>query len=621
MRNLSSIIQQILPASAFIDTCSKLYRDILPKFWHSVAPTRKENLQNFVHFCSIITLEMFRSYLIVWSAQYRTGLDVALFRNFPALSEAITYFVGVKIIEELTSYIQLSSMNYIVGENKVRAQEALEAISHNHYTGRTPTEIAKIFSEKVPAVEFQTVELSYKFITTSIRFMLAMYHLATIRPISNQPYENDISKIYQIYGFGLIICFGFTLIASAIPRYLAGKLSDLHDKKHGEAAKTESMINFNALNQRDITQNDQQKTKSEELRKQFRKAQAAEVKYHNYTLAQNMLDVCFDVAAHVLSLVIVVPYFERNLHVKDLTWPREISVYFKNIVNGFQFYTGKELKSFGVLQNAKNAVDGFVKINESLNEQFNSCVANRTFSKTENHHMISDLEITTPNFKLKLIKPIIIRKGEIVRFIEESGYGKSCVLQAITGRRLIVCNSNINFALNKESEIYYISQKPLINFNEGNLTIGNLIFPLTKDQEEQANHRRTALELLDLFQFSKKRVSCESDFDETGIDSQTLSGGEIQKLMIVKALLTKPKLLMIDETFSQIDPDGKEKICQKLKELARNENLTIIYTDHKENAAFADQEIILSDYFETKQTKTSQLESEQQQTGESKKSR
>ncbi|HIG85120.1 MAG: LPS export ABC transporter ATP-binding protein [Verrucomicrobiales bacterium] len=85
--------------------------------------------------------------------------------------------------------------------------------------------------------------------------------------------------------------------------------------------------------------------------------------------------------------------------------------------------------------------------------------------------------------------------------------------------------------------------------------------------------------------FADRKEHCHSLMKRFGIDrlannlAITLSGGEKRRLTIARSLITDPKLLMLDEPFSGVDPiavgEIQEIVCQ-LKE----EGLSILVTDH-----------------------------------------
>lgn len=60
-----------------------------------------------------------------------------------------------------------------------------------------------------------------------------------------------------------------------------------------------------------------------------------------------------------------------------------------------------------------------------------------------------------------------------------------------------------------------------------------------------------------------------------------LSGGQKQRLVIAAALVTKPRVLVLDEPTSQLDPVGTREVLDTLSFLNREEDLTIIMTEHK----------------------------------------
>jgi molybdate transport system ATP-binding protein len=61
---------------------------------------------------------------------------------------------------------------------------------------------------------------------------------------------------------------------------------------------------------------------------------------------------------------------------------------------------------------------------------------------------------------------------------------------------------------------------------------------------------------------------------------RTLSGGERQRIAIARALLTSPKVLLMDEPVTSIDANGKADVLSYLKDIQRKLSLTIIYVSH-----------------------------------------
>jgi lipopolysaccharide export system ATP-binding protein len=86
----------------------------------------------------------------------------------------------------------------------------------------------------------------------------------------------------------------------------------------------------------------------------------------------------------------------------------------------------------------------------------------------------------------------------------------------------------------------------------------------------RAERNRRAEKLLDhygLTQMKKQRA-------------QDLSGGERRRLEIARALVTDPKLILLDEPFAAVDPPTKEELSREVKRLRDEFDKTVLITDH-----------------------------------------
>ncbi len=198
-------------------------------------------------------------------------------------------------------------------------------------------------------------------------------------------------------------------------------------------------------------------------------------------------------------------------------------------------------------------------------------------------HLSNQIE----NFSLKDIN-LEIDKGEYFVLLGQSGSGKTRLLEAISG--LDHSSGNIRYKEDEISsknpehrDIGFVYQDfalfPNLNVEENIVFSGR--YREIKDAQEHFEDIVNFLELKDLLDRSIK----------------DLSGGEKQRVALARALYSKPKILLLDEPLSAIDPTFRNAIMKKLKELHRRYDLTTIHVTHnfREASYLADKIAIIMD--------------------------
>ena len=163
-----------------------------------------------------------------------------------------------------------------------------------------------------------------------------------------------------------------------------------------------------------------------------------------------------------------------------------------------------------------------------------------------------------------------IVENQILCIMGESGSGKSSILNSIAGlltpdKGEIILDDNILFSdkINlkpQERKIGYVFQDYALF---PNMSVKDNIFFMNPD----INYTKLLIEKLGIEYL-------------LGNFPNTLSGGEKQKVSIVRALANKPRLLLMDEPFSSIDEKFKNKFYEELIEIKKSLDIPIIMVTH-----------------------------------------
>lgn len=174
---------------------------------------------------------------------------------------------------------------------------------------------------------------------------------------------------------------------------------------------------------------------------------------------------------------------------------------------------------------------------------------------------------------------LTIPKGAFLGVKGDSGVGKTTLLYLILG--IIKPNKGLFFIDDVKIETTgflpfanYVPQQPFL-FN------GTIIDNIVMGQNpEEINYEYIyyLCEKLELDAVIKKMANQYQT--EITHESLRFSGGQKQRLALVRALYTRPSLLILDETTNQQDKELENKIFMFLKALNTNENLTIICVSH-----------------------------------------
>lgn len=178
---------------------------------------------------------------------------------------------------------------------------------------------------------------------------------------------------------------------------------------------------------------------------------------------------------------------------------------------------------------------------------------------------------------------LTVHKGEIVALIGSNGAGKSTLMMSIFGRPRAQAGSIVFDG----TDITHVPTHAVARLRIAQSPEGRRIFPRmtvrenlqmgadaaeATDQERQSDLER----VLALFPILKERIAQRGG---------TLSGGEQQMLAIGRALMSRPRLLMLDEPSLGLAPLITRQIFDAIRELNRKDGLTVLIVEQNANHA------------------------------------
>ncbi|HMV87959.1 MAG TPA: ABC transporter ATP-binding protein [Blastocatellia bacterium] len=176
---------------------------------------------------------------------------------------------------------------------------------------------------------------------------------------------------------------------------------------------------------------------------------------------------------------------------------------------------------------------------------------------------------------------LTIRAGELVALLGPSGCGKSTVLKVVAGLlapgggEVLFDGVSILPTPAERRGATMVFQKPLLF---PHLTVAeNVAFGLKMRRMNKAEIARRVAEALQWVRLEgyERRKPNE------------LSGGQEQRVSLARALVTEPRVLLLDEPFSALDENLRGEMRQLVRELQQRLRITTIFVTHDQREAFA----------------------------------
>lgn len=175
--------------------------------------------------------------------------------------------------------------------------------------------------------------------------------------------------------------------------------------------------------------------------------------------------------------------------------------------------------------------------------------------------------------KLDILKDINldVNEGDVVVIVGPSGSGKSTLLRCInkletlTKGNILLDGKNIDDSLEFHKKIGMVFQS--FNLFENLTVLDNItLAPIKTKTLSEIDAVKRAKELL-------KMINLESKINEY---PRSLSGGEKQRVAIVRSLIMSPEIMLFDEPTSALDPEMIGEVLSLMKTLSSNMTMVIV---------------------------------------------
>lgn len=180
---------------------------------------------------------------------------------------------------------------------------------------------------------------------------------------------------------------------------------------------------------------------------------------------------------------------------------------------------------------------------------------------------------------------LTINKGEIVGLVGESGSGKTTLARVLlnltkpTDSHVIFNGINLSKATRKEmkqfrTDVAVVFQDPSSNLNPRSTVMSSIMRPLILHGMQKKLAKQKAIDSLALVKMDSRYLNSYP---------HQLSGGQLQRIAIARALVLNPKVMILDEPTSALDISIQAQILNLLLDLQESLGLTYLVITHDLN--------------------------------------
>ena len=254
-------------------------------------------------------------------------------------------------------------------------------------------------------------------------------------------------------------------------------------------------------------------------------------------------------------------------------------------VSSLMSWRGKNAGTVEEVKNSLKKLHAFINKIEDIGLQ-----SLQRIEHIKKEMVFEDLRLSIGDKELLSVQTMSLKTGMFYALTGDSGTGKSSLLSKIKGitHNGITASGVIKYpkSLNQNEDIVLM---PQIDFFPMDVTLlGAIYYPKLiispLDQKDQIYAEVFAmLQRLELCNGSNNdKNTCDiEEFMKTRKDwGNVLSGGQKKKVLLVSALMQKPKILLLDEPFTGLHQEAISKMQRFIKETLQDTNTLVVCTDH-----------------------------------------
>lgn len=176
-----------------------------------------------------------------------------------------------------------------------------------------------------------------------------------------------------------------------------------------------------------------------------------------------------------------------------------------------------------------------------------------------------------------------VEEGEIVVMLGPSGCGKTTLLKLIAGLEeqdsgtILIDGESVDGMLTEKRPISMVFQKPFLFKNMdvfGNISFAPKVTGRFAGKEEMNSETQKYIDMVKLTGFEHRPAT-------------QLSGGQEQRVSLARALIVKPKLLLLDEPLSALDAGLRVEMRTAVRKICKDLGQTVIFVTHDQEEAVA----------------------------------